>query len=164
MPRRNKQELMAEFLRLNDAFEAMTHILCELDPALASEREFIPTRQDMLVRIDAKDATVSQMNAGVMQAINDYAIGYEFASETEKQSFDVFLGQYQQQTGRDFFVDAGRPATKAKAIVHASQITNETEYHILNACLVNLDQTVLTNTQRDKAEVLVAAYQKDRRI
>lgn len=162
MPRRTKEELLAEFHRLSDVLEIMWDILCEMEPERAEFSHLVTSRAEMLKAVENKDATLSTVLAGVTQAINHYAIGFEMCSSSEAITRETFLGHYRRRTNRDFFDDIGRPEAQAKAILRRGRISDETEFHLLNEYVVNLDQTVLSGSQLAKAVDLVENFSVER--
>ena len=155
MARRTKDELLAEFHRLYDVFETIWDIRCEMDVEVAEYQHLAMSREEMLELVDRKQTTLSQAIGGTMEAINDYAVGYEMQSPSETATYTAFLDRYHKRTGRHFFQDIGRPTSTAKAILRRGRIADETEYQILNEFLVNVDQAVLSDQQIAQAAGLI---------
>jgi hypothetical protein len=184
--RRTREEMREEFVRLARVRSFVHQWQMEADRANSGEAslsmyEKSPRDFDTLLadfdaqrrwtdtehphRPDEPKWTASMHLEGLREAVNDYLTGIiECMADPyskEDKEFARLPETYFEQTGRDLFADGGNPMGRAKAILKSDKIASEEEWRLLNELVSNVDSSLLTPKQRQKAEKLMGDYQPD---
>ena len=96
---------------------------------------------------------MSQIVAGAREGVDDTLAMFEELSKD-------FVAFYNKRTGRDFYREFSDPARRAKAILKRGHIEDDTEFYLLTEILSNVEQTVFTSRQTDKAETMLSDYEE----
>lgn len=159
MPRRSKEEILQEFHRLSDAFEAALDMQEKLCPKWREERCLVLSRGDMLKHVENGKATASQILSGTREAVSDLIGGMGLDSADPPPFAAAFLSDYRRTTGRDFFADAGRPHQRVKSLHKRGTVKSDEEFRLLMGVLNDTDQNILTSRQVEKANAMLLAYE-----
>jgi len=152
VPRRTRNELEAEFFRLYE--------VCEIADEFSHKRGLdgdwtppkSPTAREWMEGCLRQGATMSQIVAGAWEAVDDNLAMFEELSKD-------FVAFYNERTGRDFYREFSDPARRAKAILKRGRIEDDTEFRLLTEILSNVEQTIFTPRQAERAEALLFAYE-----
>lgn len=159
MPRRTKEEILQEFHRLSDAFEAALDMHEDLCPEMREHRHLVLTRDDMLKQVDNGKATASQILSGTREAVSDLFQGLGLDAANPPPFAAEFLAEYRRTTGRDFFADAGRPHQRVKSLIKRGTFTSDEEFRLVLRVLNDTDQAILTPKQVERANGMLSAYE-----
>jgi malate synthase len=166
MVRRGKDELLAELNRFWDILDASWACRSELhdtfDPELAEVLTYRPSRQSFLSVAGNGQATMSQLLAGVRQAINDESEKWGLHETRPGPEASAFLTFYEGKTGRAYFEDAGNPRKLARRIPGRGEIVNETEYDLVLGISSNVDQTVFKGQHIDRINEMMGSFELER--
>ncbi|MEX0370512.1 MAG: hypothetical protein AB3N09_07760 [Tateyamaria sp.] len=174
--RRSRKQIREEFVRLAAVWDVFHQQFVKDDPEFAK----IGNGAQMIADFDARrswthpdverDPTERQWTAsmhlqGLREAIKDNMIGVYEALENAENGHQTEWARlpesYRQQTGRDFFEDAGDPLGRVKLILRRSRVSSEEDCRLLLGILNDVDQSLLTPTQARKATRLVAAFEAE---
>jgi len=161
--RRTSQEVIEEFHRLYDCFEVISECMFGDGgiPGMESALENTIPRARMLQFVDEKKVTASEIVSGTREALNDTTEELLILQEDNPEDVKRILANYRKRTGRDYWQDAGHPKKMINAILKRGTIADETEFRLVNAYLGNLDQTVMTPKQVEKANEILAHFEEN---
>ncbi|MFW2543403.1 hypothetical protein ACN2XU_12230 [Primorskyibacter sp. 2E107] len=110
MPRRTRDEVLAEFHRLYDCFEAAIEAFQGLGTMWEREilSDHVATRDQMLFWIALGKSTPSQILAGVHSALADMRLGLKDMTRNRPDQAALFHHRYEAIRGRPFKEDAAR--------------------------------------------------------
>ena len=150
MARRTREELLAEYRRIEAMFDTWRDY--EIARASSMYPEYAEGLGDLsseaaLAKARPGGFTLSGLIEGTRQALNDISKELGHAIEDDCSEGRGFLAFYRERTGRDWWDDAGDPTKMARKILKQGRIRNKTECYLLENILTNVDQTVfpLTN-------------------
>ena len=161
MPRRSTEEVLAEFHRVSDRFEALLAVLRTVIPGfmLIDGVDHVTPRADMLRWVAEKKATASEILSGVREALDELVLAVVDAQRVEPAMGRAILDQYKARTGRALWDDVGPPKKFVLAILRRGRIETEDEARLINEILSDLGSSLLTDTQREKASALLGTYE-----
>ncbi len=149
MPRRTKDELLAEFRRIGAIFDTWRDFeIARASPErAASLRRNVRSSEEALAEMGPGGATLSSLIEGHQIALNDICEQLGHGIEANKPEARDFLAFYRERTGRDWWDDAGDPAKRARKILKRGRIRNATEWYLLENILTNVDQTIFSHEE-----------------
>lgn len=159
MPRRTRDQILAEHARLSTVFETAIDILCEIDPAWQANRHLILTRDQALAAVAAGRATPSEILRGLQAGLNDLMAHPDFADPERDPVGALLAARYRERTGRSLLADAGDPRKTIARILKRNRIRNETEAQLLMEMLNDTGRTALPPADYAAANRLIAAFE-----
>jgi len=162
MARRSKQDMRAEFDRLNGIFETIVAFKkLNVPKEHLSSFDAVPSREDMLNWGETGKATLSDLLSGTTQAIQDFSCDlYEQDAFGDKKAQD-FLELYSaRHDGRSYFSDVGDPTKGAAKILRRGVIRNETEWYLIKAIMDDVAHTSFTLSEQDQLSQMRTAFEQ----
>jgi len=149
MTRRTKDELLAEARHLGALWDLWREWRIVHDTTGMFEAA-TKTSAQHLSHVGTGGVSLSGFISGFRQVINDISHQIESFPDT----YGAFLDFYRERTGRDWGSDAGNPDKKARAILRRGRIRNDTEWHLLESILTDVDQTVFSPVEVLRLEAM----------
>ncbi|WP_294230406.1 hypothetical protein [uncultured Shimia sp.] len=162
--RRSREELLAEFHQLYEVLELISKVE-DLVVPIAPEINFqkdTPSKQQALSLVDHGRVTLSQVCSGVREAIYDSLETLEDLQEEDSQKANLFLQSYRDLSGRNLWDDIDNPKIVVKAILKRGHLLTEEEFRLIKGQL-DAQRPMLSATDRDKAETMLAAFEDEYR-
>lgn len=162
MARRSRAELLEEGRRVGAVWDAWREWRIAHPLPGRSRVEATTSPSEPWLAPAPGGPTLSQLLAGMRQAINDIGEGLTHGLEANDPDARAFLAHYRERTGREWWADAGDPATMARAILRRGRIRDETEWHLLDGILGDVDQRALSEQEAARAGDLLRAFEARR--
>ncbi len=162
MARRSRAELLAEHDRLRSCLDALAAALGPvLEPAIPGylTAGLIPA-DDMRAAVERGEASASEVMAGAREALNDLTGAVADLQRRAPEQAQQVLEDYRRRTGRDLWSDAGHPKRMLAAILRRGRLRDETEARLVTEYLADTSQILLTAAQIDKANRMMAEFQR----